>query len=91
MVAARGDLAPDERATAMASLPSNPEAARLYAEGVELMRASESIVLNIAEGAQQQTGQMAKEHYRVAFGSARPPRPQPSAMLSTTDWEARKV
>jgi len=36
----------------------------------QLMRASESIVLNIAEGAQQQTGQMAKKHYRVAFGSA---------------------
>ena len=36
----------------------------------QLMRASESVVLNIAEGAQQQTGQMAKKHYRIALGSA---------------------
>jgi len=31
---------------------------------------STNTVLNIAEGDQQQSGQMAKKHYRVTFGSA---------------------
>ena len=36
----------------------------------QLTRATESIVLNIAEGAQQQTGPMSKRHYRIALASA---------------------
>ena len=34
------------------------------------MRAAESIVLNIAEGAQQESLKMAKKHYRIALASA---------------------
>ena len=37
---------------------------------LQLERASESIVLNIAEAASQQSLAMAKKHYRVALGSA---------------------
>lgn len=36
----------------------------------QLTRATESIVLNIAEGAQQQSRAVAKRHYRIALGSA---------------------
>jgi four helix bundle protein len=36
----------------------------------QIQRAAESVVLNIAEGAQQRTVPMAKKHYRVALGSA---------------------
>ena len=36
----------------------------------QLMRASESVVLNIAEGAQQVSPQMARKHYRIALASA---------------------
>ena len=36
----------------------------------QITRASESIVLNIAEGAQQRTRAMANKHYRIAFASA---------------------
>lgn len=36
----------------------------------QLIRASESIVLNIAEGAGQLTPAMKKKHYRIAFASA---------------------
>ncbi|MBC8425308.1 four helix bundle protein [bacterium] len=36
----------------------------------QLMRASEGVVLNIAEGAQQVSPQMARKHYRIALASA---------------------
>ncbi len=36
----------------------------------QLMRASESVVLNIAEGAQQVSRPMARKHYRIALASA---------------------
>jgi len=36
----------------------------------QLIRASDSIVLNIAEGAQQSSTPMRKKHYRIALASA---------------------
>jgi len=36
----------------------------------QLIRTSDSIVLNIAEGAQQSAPAMRKKHYRIALGSA---------------------
>jgi four helix bundle protein len=36
----------------------------------QLLRAAESAVLNVAEGAQQQSRAQAKRHYRIALGSA---------------------
>ena len=36
----------------------------------QLCRASDSILLNVAEGASQQSYAMAKKHYRIAFASA---------------------
>ncbi len=36
----------------------------------QLVRASQSIVLNIAEGACQRTSPLQKKHYRIALGSA---------------------